>query len=57
MKSDSDSSHINPPFPRGPYHYYGSNSESRSTYTGAFPVSINSIGGTAGANNFYKRIY
>lgn len=53
MKSDSDSSHINPSIPK--YYFMGSSNSNQ--YSGNFPISFNSIGGTAGAQHFYKKVY
>lgn len=52
MKSDSDSSYMNPSFLR----QYGSSQSDKSNVTGTFPISYNSVGGTAGANHFYKKL-
>lgn len=56
LKSDSSNSHINPPFPGRALGYPSSYTE-KSYLAGGYPISINSIGGTAGAANFYRRIY
>lgn len=53
MKSDSDSSHINPSLYRG----YNGQSYSDKSYSGAYPISYNSIGGTGGANTGYNKLY